>query len=377
MDRTEYSLKLNPGKTGEILEFNSADGIHSKKSFTDEELLIADEASPEGKTLFWRPGFGALPVIFSKKEEIEVKAAVRSARAAELTERNLRNNGEKQTKVRAVARPQELEEEFRNALYTPRPYSPVDLVKKEILDLLELLEDGGKLFIAGKKKTGIKRYADMLKNLEGKTEKNASRGKTRIYVHRKKGELDASFKEVEKNFESSFGDLEAEFITCEGLFSSGKLDTGSKMLMENLEVERDEDVLDLASGYGAVGLYIKKVFSAGVTLSDDNLLSLRYAEKNFKRNNAKASDFVHCDCLEEFSSESFDLIVSNPPTHQGSSITDEMFEGSFRKLRPGGRLVIVYNRNMNFRVQLEEIFDSTEVLDDQDNFRVLKASKNF
>lgn len=377
MNRTEYSLKLKSGETGETLKFGSADGIYSKKAFTEPELLIADEASIQGKTVFWRPGFGALPVISSRKGETDVEAAGRSARATELTEKNLRNNGERDIEVSRAARPHELEEDFRNAVYTPRPYSPVDIVKKEILELLGLLQDDGKLFIAGKKKTGLKRYKNMLKELEGETKKKASKGRTRLYVHEKHGKVEINFEDVEKNFKASLGDFQANFVTCEGLFSSGKLDKGSEILIENLKAEEDEKVLDLACGYGAVGLYLRNVFSPDVTLSDDDLLTLRYAEKNFEENGAEASAFIHCDCLEEFSDESFDLIVSNPPTHQGSSITDEMFRESYRALKSGGRSVIVYNQNMDFRDQLDQIFDSTEVLEDRDNFRVLEASKNF
>jgi 16S rRNA (guanine1207-N2)-methyltransferase len=146
--------------------------------------------------------------------------------------------------------------------------------------------------------------------------------------------------------------------------------------MKNIEVDEGEKALDLACGYGAVGLYLRKKFSTDLTLSDDDLLAVRYAERNFRENDAEG-EFVHCDCLESFSEESFDVIVSNPPTHQGRGITDEMFKESYTKLRPGGRLVIVYNMNMSFTDELEEIFDSTEVLEDRDNFRVLKASKSF
>lgn len=377
MREAEYSPKLKSEETGKVLEFRSADGIPSKNKFTDEELLIADKARPEGTTLFWRPGFGALPVILSQEREIEAVAAGRSARAIELAERNLENNERSNTDTRTAARPQELEGTFKNAVYTPRAYSPVELVKKEILELLQLLENGGKLYIAGKKKTGLKRYRNLLKDQEGETRKKTSKGKTRLYIHEKQGEVESNFEEVEKNFKASLGDFEADFVTCEGLFSSGKLDEGSEILIENLEAEEDEKALDLACGYGAVGLYLRNVFSPDVTLSDDDLLALRYAERNFEENDTEASGFIHCDCLEEFSAESFDLIVSNPPTHQGGSITDEMFQESYKALKPGGRFVIVYNRNMDFRDQLDQIFDSTEVLEDRDNFRVLKASKSF
>lgn len=374
MKKSQYSLEIKSERTGEKLSFGSVDGIASKNSFSEPELLIADEASPRGKTLFWRSGYGFLPVLFTGVEDVNPKAAGRSARASELTERNLRKNG-REAEVRKASTPSEISERFDSAVYAPRPYSPVGLVKEEISEILKSLEEGGNIFLSGRKKTGIKRYGRMLKEMEGETEK-ISRGKKVLYRYEKDGEIKESFGKTEKEFIISLEDFQAEMKASEGLFSSGKLDKGSKLLMKNIEVDEGEKALDLACGYGAVGLYLRKKFSTDLTLSDDDLLAVRYAERNFRENDAEG-EFVHCDCLESFSEEGFDVIVSNPPTHQGRGITDEMFEESYTKLRPGGRLVIVYNMNMGFRDQLEEIFDSTEVLEDRDNFRVLKASKSF
>jgi 16S rRNA (guanine1207-N2)-methyltransferase len=206
--KTQYSLEIKSDRTGEKLSFGSVDGIASKNSFSEPELLIADEASPRGKTLFWRPGYGLLPVLFTGVEDVNPKAAGRSARASELTERNLRKNG-REAEVRKASTPSEISERFDSAVYAPRPYSPVDLVKEKISEILKSLEEGGNIFLSGRKKTGIKRYGRMLKEMEGETEK-ISRGKKVLYRYEKDGEIKESFGKTEKEFIISLEDFQAE-----------------------------------------------------------------------------------------------------------------------------------------------------------------------
>jgi 16S rRNA (guanine1207-N2)-methyltransferase len=83
----------------------------------------------------------------------------------------------------------------------------------------------------------------------------------------------------------------------------------------------------------------------------------------------------HADCLDSFKGEKFDKIVSNPPTHQGKGVTDEIFQQSHKKLRKGGELYIVYNQNMNYEQHLEQIFSKVEILEKKNNYAVTRATK--
>ena len=162
-------------------------------------------------------------------------------------------------------------------------------------------------------------------------------------------------------------------MTCEGLFSYKSLDGASKLLIENVEIDSDEDVLDLCCGYGAIGIWLNKLHGCDVSFSDDSSLATYYTQKIFDEQGLNAS-VTACDCLDEIE-EKFDVIVSNPPTHQGSAITDEIFHESFNHLREGGKLYLVYNQNMNFEGKLSDIFRETSTVVEKENFKLLKASK--
>ncbi len=52
-----------------------------------------------------------------------------------------------------------------------------------------------------------------------------------------------------------------------------------------------------------------------------------------------------------------------------------MFQQAHKSLKRGGKLYLVYNQNMGFEDQLSEMFDTTEILEEKDNYRILKAVK--
>jgi 16S rRNA (guanine1207-N2)-methyltransferase len=81
------------------------------------------------------------------------------------------------------------------------------------------------------------------------------------------------------------------------------------------------------------------------------------------------------DCLDGFTDRKFDAIVSNPPTHQGSGVTDEMFQQAHKSLKRGGKLYLVYNQNMNYEQQLEKIFSKVEILNKKNNYAVTRTTK--
>ena len=380
MKKPQYSLEIR-SKTGygrEIYKFSSADGVSPKDGFRDEELALADhmEPSEDDKMLITQSGYGFLGAVFGDMTpEAETVLADTSSRAHQLSKMNMKENDITSTSCEKLGFYTEIERSFDNIIYAPQNYQPVDLVKNRIENLIHLLNYDGSLYIAGRKKTGFKRYRKHLEEMKGDMKKIAQEGAVKIYMFKKNGQITVEKTEIEKEHLVEIDGENLEFMSCEGLFSAGKLDSGTELLLKNTDISDDRKVLDLACGYGTVAAYTASKADIDLYLSDDNGLACHYAEQNLENNGIKEYELRHSDCLEGFKHESFDLILSNPPTHQGKGVTDEMFSSAHGSLNRGGSLVIVYNSNMRFEDSLKELFSSTEVLEEQDGFKVLRADK--
>lgn len=378
MKNPGYKLELETrkGDRSEKYSFVSADGVSPKNSFRDAELALDDvvEPSEEDEVLTVQTGFGFLPVVLGDREG-ETLGVETSDRAYQLTTINIEENEVKNCSSKKVTFYSDLNERFDKITYAPRGYESVDVVKNRLGNLAELLKKDGILYVAGKKTAGINRYKDYLNSLQGENEKVTQHGKQRVYRYIKTVEkLHPQKFEVETEFTSEIQGSELEFSAREGLFSPDQLDDGTKLLLENIGFSGDEEVLDLACGYGIIGTFLKKIYGVELFLSDDSTTAIHYSEKNLEANGVKDYRLENSDCLDGFNRK-FDAIVSNPPTHQGSGVTDELFEGAQSSLRSGGSLYLVYNQKMNYENSLSGMFAKTEVLAEEDNYRVLKAVK--
>ena len=75
----------------------------------------------------------------------------------------------------------------------------------------------------------------------------------------------------------------------------------------------EKKVLDLGTGSGAIGLALSKErVGWDVFCSDKSFKALKVASKNMQSNSLSVS-FIHSDWLEAFASDSFDIIICNPP----------------------------------------------------------------
>ncbi len=378
MEKTQYELKLeNRSDLGrDIYKFVSADGVASKNSFREPELALADNVKPETEDsiLVAQAGFGFLGVLMADKTpEGKTVIAETSDRAYQIIQRNIEENQVKNASALKTAFYQNIDQEFDKILYAPRNYEPVNIVKNRLSQLIELLEMEGELYIAGTKNTGVKRYQKHLKTA-GTVEK-ISGGKQKVYKFQKQEDTDPEYFDVETHFTATVKDLQLDFKAREGLFSPKNLDKGTKLLLETIELKEEEKVLDLACGYGTIGVYLNKLYNTETYLSDDDAVAAYYAGNNLQMNEVNEYVLKNKDCLDGFKNQKFDAIVSNPPTHQGKQVTDEIFKNSHKRLRNGGKLYLVYNQNMGYENQLEQIFSQVEILENQDNFYVVEAEK--
>lgn len=163
------------------------------------------------------------------------------------------------------------------------------------------------------------------------------------------------------------------------VFSVGKPDIGTRFLLDNIPDDLCGNILDFGCGSGLIGLFIKKIFpDSELTLVDESYLSIKSAEETFRENKLSA-EFMLSDGISELQNDHFDTIISNPPFHQENNITEIVslrhFSDIHNKLKPGGRFILVFNKQLNYMNELKRIFSSVKVLKSNNKFLIAACTK--
>jgi 16S rRNA (guanine1207-N2)-methyltransferase len=94
---------------------------------------------------------------------------------------------------------------------------------------------------------------------------------------------------------------------------------------------------------------------------------------------APACGFFWHDLAGEKVEKKYELIVMNPPFHQGRaaepSIGQAMIRQAASALKSGGRLLLVHNRGLPYEQVLKAGFSEVEEIAAAGGFRVIAASR--
>jgi 16S rRNA (guanine1207-N2)-methyltransferase len=207
------------------------------------------------------------------------------------------------------------------------------------------------------------------KNVFGKaSQSNASETGVAVWSTRKPAETDKKRRRHETTFHARTGDGPAmTFVTRPGTFSYGRLDDGSRAMLEVAEIAPGHAVLDLGCGNGAVGcLAWPKCGPAGsVTFIDSNVRALGLAETNAAANGVGNARFVAATRLQGLAPGTFDVILANPPYYAKSEITRLFVEGARDLLKPGGRYHIVTKMPTAVVPMIFETFGDCSVIENR------------
>jgi len=166
-----------------------------------------------------------------------------------------------------------------------------------------------------------------------------------------------------------------------GIFSWKKLDAGSVLLIESLKnLPICGTVADLGAGYGFLSheLLDQHPEITSIELFEAEKLALNNAKINLRSFHV-TKQFHWCDVTEGAGRNCFDVIVSNPPFHEGDKTDVELGRAFLRSacdaLRSGGVFYLVANRHLPYEKQLQELFPSVESIGEDNRYKVLTARK--
>lgn len=136
------------------------------------------------------------------------------------------------------------------------------------------------------------------------------------------------------------------FKTSRSVFSKDKVDYGTRLLIETVDLEESDEILDLGCGYGPIGIALSPLcrFSLMVDLNER---ACRLAKENVSLNALKNA-YVVCgspSCLDY----AFDLVAMNPPIRAGKRVVFQLIEEAQRLLKKKGRLYVVARTHQGAR----------------------------
>lgn len=176
--------------------------------------------------------------------------------------------------------------------------------------------------------------------------------------------------------------VEGRFATAPGMFSHDRIDAGSRLLVECLPESTKGNAADFGAGWGYLSAMLAERTKglAKIDLYEADYESLEAAKKNLAAlPNAPEFDFFWLDLVGEKVERKYDLIVMNPPFHQGRAaepgIGQAMIKAVSGALKSGGQLLMVANRGLPYDQVLKAAFKDAGELRNESGFRVFAARK--
>lgn len=243
-----------------------------------------------------------------------------------------------------------------------------------------ILKPGGKLWLSGQKNEGIKTYIEKASGLLGcekNIQKDGANYSSLLAKAHSRGDLlpDDNYRDLRECLSVN----ERKIWSKPGLFGWNKIDQGSEFLIAELShlllesPERFSNCLDLGCGYGYLTVAAQGLDIGSFTMTDNNAAALRAAGVNSQGLvNARV---VASDAGLQLT-EKFDLILCNPPFHQGFSVdgdlTEKFLSSASQRLHESGVAYFVVNQFIGLEKKAQNFFKCIKLIAQNKSFKVVE-----
>lgn len=188
------------------------------------------------------------------------------------------------------------------------------------------------------------------------------------------------------------GGLRLELAALAETFGGADLDPGTALMLKSLRSSRfhpstaadapgEALVVDLGCGNGTIACWAAMSWPhASVEATDDSSDAVASAALSAGFNGVgDRVRTVRADAGEHVPDGTADLVLLNPPFHQGGTvhtgIASKLIRSAARMLRPGGELVCVWNSHLRYRPRLERLVGPTQQLDRDKTFTLTLSTR--
>ncbi|EEC0254681.1 16S rRNA (guanine(1207)-N(2))-methyltransferase RsmC [Salmonella enterica subsp. enterica] len=241
----------------------------------------------------------------------------------------------------------------------------------QLMNILLLMPVGVDVFVVGENRSGVRSAEPMLADYAQLNKVDSAR-RCGLYH----GRLE---KQPQFSLESWWAEYNIDGLTIKtlpGVFSRDGLDVGSQLLLSTLTPHTKGKVLDVGCGAGvlsaALASHSPKV---RLTLCDVSAPAVEASRATLAANGLEGEVFAS-NVFSEVKGR-FDMIISNPPFHDGMQTSldaaQTLIRGAVRHLNSGGELRIVANAFLPYPKILDETFGFHEVIAQTGRFKVYRT----
>lgn len=260
-------------------------------------------------------------------------------------------------------------------LRLPKPRHEQEMALHQALAVTRV---GGRVFAYGGNDEGVRSFQKVFASLVEGAETIAARGHGRVMGGRRdgrpvRGDLAGWIEQGTLTIDG----VATAWISYPGLFAAGALDSGTALIVDALSaIVPQGRVLDYGCGQGAIARTLQmRAPSIALTLVDNDSVALVAAAAN-----VPGAELVIGDRLGAVPHGApFDLIVSNPPLHEGIREDHSTLEAFVRDARsllvPQGALWMVVQRRVPCGEMLEAVFEGVAVAAEDSRYRVWRAER--